>query len=172
MISLGLLTAAAATVVPPNFCAPGLSLVPPIPPAERSIEDQQEVPHGDKLGDSWEMEEVACWRGIWLRRGSSSIWDGYWIHPRGERARATLEISAKGRPVLAIRRHDDGKSCRYEGTMTSDWWEVRGTYRCSWDTSVLMPWRAQIIRLERSEPALLRDEESVTVSEPGEIVVH
>lgn len=142
--------------VPPG-CAPALSAEPPIPPPARTFDPS--VPYGDALGDAWEMEEAACWRGIWTRRGTGKIWDAYWIHPRGERARAVLEVQNRGRAVSVFRRHPNGHSCRYSGTISGDWWEITGTYRCSWEVQTVMPWRAQIIRLERSEPQLLRKQD-------------
>jgi hypothetical protein len=139
---------------PPPQCAPALSAEPPIPPASRNFNTN--APYSDELGDSWEMEEGACWRGIWTRRGASNAWDGYWIHPRGERARATLQIKSRGRAVVVLRQHMNGSSCRYDGKISGDWWEIAGTYRCSWEPQAILPWRAQIIRLEHSEPRLLR----------------
>lgn len=142
-----------AVPISPN-CAPALSAEPPIPPPARTFDPG--VPFGDELGEAWEMEEAACWRGIWTRRGRSNAWDAYWIHPRGERARATLKIENRGHDVVVNRSHPNGHSCRYDGRISGDWWEITGTYRCSWEPQTIMPWRAQIIRLERSEPQLLR----------------
>ena len=139
---------------PPPNCAPPLSAEAPIPPPARTFDPR--VPYGDRLGDAWEMEEAACWRGIWTRRGSTNVWDAYWIHPRGERARAVLRIESRGRDVVVTRSHANGYTCRYDGSISGDWWEIEGTYRCSWEPATVMPWRAQIIRLERSEPHLLR----------------
>ena len=138
---------------PPN-CAPLLSVEPPVPPPGRDFDST--VPYDDELGEAWEMEEAACWRGIWTKRGRGNVWDAYWIHPRGERARATLRIENRGRNVVVTRTHRNGSSCRYEGKISGDWWEIKGSYRCSWEPATVMPWRAQIIRLERSEPQLLR----------------
>jgi hypothetical protein len=146
-----------AAPAPPN-CAPTLSAEPPIPPPARTFDTS--VPYGDELGDAWEMEEAACWRGIWSRRGRSNAWDAYWIHPRGERARAKLKIENRDRDVIVIRRHPNGHSCRYDGKVSGDWWEITGTYRCSWEPQTVMAWRAQIIRLEHSEPQLLRTRQS------------
>ena len=139
---------------PPPPCQP-LSEVPPVPPPSRNFDPS--VPYGDELGDAWEMEEVSCWRGVWTRRGRSNLWDAYWIHPRGERARAVLRIRSRGRGVSVTRAHPNGYSCHYTGTISADWWEISGTYRCSWEPETVLPWRAQIIRLERSEPQLLRN---------------
>lgn len=143
---------------PPPNCAPLLSAEPPIPPPERSFDPA--VPYGDELGEAWEMEEAACWRGIWTRRGRSNVWDAYWIHPRGERARAVLRIQNQGHDVMVTRAHSNGHSCRYEGKISGDWWEITGSYRCTWEPETIVPWRAQIIRLERSEPQLLRKQSS------------
>jgi hypothetical protein len=143
---------------PPPNCAPAVSAEPPIPPPARTFDPT--APYGDELGDAWEMEEVACWRGIWTRRGRSNVWDAYWIHPRGERARAVLKIHNRGHDVVVSRTHSNGSSCRYEGQISGDWWEITGTYRCTWEPQTVLPWRAQIVRLERSEPQLLRTQQA------------
>ena len=155
-------------IPPPPNCAPDLSAAPPIPPPSRNFDPAP--PFGDELGDAWEMEEAACWRGIWTRRGTSHLWDAYWIHPRGERARAVLEIRNRGRDVTVTRRHANGYSCRYSGRISADWWEIAGSYRCSWDPQTIVPWRAQIIRLERSEPELLRDSRRIEAVPPARIL--
>jgi hypothetical protein len=110
---------------------------------------------GDVLGDVWEMEEVACWRGTWLRRGQSNIFDGYWVHASGERVRATLEMFRNGRSVIVVRRHPGGKYCRYDGTVSDDLTQVEGRYTCTWERTP-MAWRATIVRMEQSLPAILR----------------
>lgn len=148
-------TALALMTVTPQCAPPPLSETPPIPPPQRRINGRSPAPYGDLLGDAWEMEEVACWRGIWQRRGNSRLWDGYWYNPNGERVRAPLEIWQEGRTVIAVRRHPDGKYCRYDGTISSDWWTIEGRYTCTWERTP-MQWRAQIVRLEHSEPVLLR----------------
>jgi hypothetical protein len=135
-------------------CAP-TPLAPPIPPPENRVEGRPPAPYGDILGDAWEIEEVSCWRGIWTNRGDGRNFDGYWFHANGERARAPLEIWQNGRSVIAVRRHPDGKYCRYDGTISADWWSIEGRYTCTWQRTP-MPWRAHIVRLEYSEPALLR----------------
>ena len=145
---------ALATVAPP--CPPGpLTPAPPIPPPERRVGGRDSAPWGDALGDAWEMEEVACWRGIWTRRGEGRLWDGYWFHPGGERVRAPLEMWRDGRSVIVVRRHRGGQYCRYDGTISPDWWTIEGRYTCTWERTP-MPWRAQVVRLEHSEPMLLR----------------
>ncbi len=127
---------------------------PTYPGGDRAV--RATPPFGDALGDAWEMEEVASWRGTWLRRGSSRIFDAYWVHPTGERVRATLEIWLEGRSVTVVRRHPGGKYCRYDGIISPDWWSVEGRYTCTWERTP-MAWRATIVRLEQSLPALLRE---------------
>ncbi len=132
-----------------------LTANPPVPPANGRVGGRSSAPYGDVLGDAWEVEEVACWRAIWTRRPESRLWDAYWFHPNGERVRATLELWQKGRSVTIVRRHDRGQYCRYDGTISSDWWTVEGRYTCTWERTP-MRWRASIVRMEYSLPALLR----------------
>jgi hypothetical protein len=126
-----------------------------LPQTGQRVGGRSSAPYGDVLGDAWEIEEVSCWRGIWTRREAGRVWDGYWFHPDGERVKATLELWHRGRSVTMIRRHERGQYCRYDGTISSDWWTVEGRYTCTWERTP-MPWRADIVRLEFSEPALLR----------------
>lgn len=112
-------------------------------------------PH-DLLGDVWEMREVSSWAAVWLRRGRSHIFDGYWTHPNGERVRTILEIWIDEDKVVALRRHPDGQYCRYDGRLASDWVRIQGQYTCTWERTP-MPWQAQIVRIEEVEPAILRE---------------
>jgi len=126
-----------------------------IPVGRRRIEGRQQPPYGDALGDAWEMEEVSCWRGIWLRRGKTSIFDAYWQNPDGERERATLQMWLSGRTVTVVRRHPHGKYCRYDGTISMDWWSAAGWYSCTWERRP-MQWRGRIVRLPEVLPNVLR----------------
>jgi hypothetical protein len=148
---------ALVSVAPPACPGQYPAFAPPIPPEEGRIGGRSSPPFGDALGDAWEMTEVACWQGTWLRRGKSNLWDGYWVNPNGERVRATLESWINGRRVTMVRRHERGKYCRYDGTISPDWWEVSGRYTCTWERTP-MPWRAQIVRMAHSNPALLREQ--------------
>lgn len=153
---MGLITLTLAATVGSAPCLPtALSDRPPIPPAAQRVEGRASAPYGDPLGDVWEMEEVACWRGIWIRRANNRFWDGYWVHHSGERVRATLELWRDGRSVTMVRRHDHGQYCRYDGTISADWWTVAGRYTCTWERTP-MPWRAYIVRTEYSHPQVLR----------------
>ena len=126
-----------------------------IPVGGRRVEGRGEAPYGDALGDVWEMEEVSCWRGTWLRRGKSNIFDAYWKNPGGERERATLQMWLRGRSVTVIRRHGAGKYCRYDGTISGDWWSVAGWYTCTW-AKTPMQWHARIVRLPEVLPDVLK----------------
>jgi hypothetical protein len=154
-----IVAAVVAAYTPPLMSAPEL----PCPPgyelndmvAPERLEPSADPPYGDALGDAWEMQEVACWRGFWLRRGRSDLFDAYWVHPRGERVKATLQMWRTGRSVTVVRRHTAGRYCRYDGTISPDWWSIEGRYTSTWQRTP-MAWRARIIRLEQSLPQLLR----------------
>lgn len=114
-----------------------------------------EPPPPGALGDVWEEEEENEWRGTWIRRGQSRFFDGYWVHPRGERVLAVLEIRNRGRQVEVVRRHGDGQSCTYRGTIDENWVDVSGSYTCSWQRHSSSTWQAQIVRMRDVAPALL-----------------
>lgn len=135
---------------PPDYAAENI-----IPLGRRRVEGRAQPPYGDALGDVWEMEEVSCWRGTWLRRGTSKIFDGYWKNPNGERIRATLQMRLNGRNVAIIRRHEGSDYCRYDGTISGDWWSASGWYTCTWQKTP-MQWRARIVRLPEVTPYVLK----------------
>ena len=140
----------AAATVAPSACYSYAE--PPSAPSERP---DSRPPSGDALGDAWEMEEVACWRGTWLRRGKTNIFDGYWVHPYGERVRATLQAWLDGRNVIMVRKHPGGQYCRYDGVIDASWHHVEGRYTCTWAREP-MRWTAEIVHLPERLPALLR----------------
>ena len=152
-----ILSIAVAATVAPLACPPsGLFAPNVIPPAQNRTEGRPPAPYGDVLGDAWEIEEVSCWRGLWTpRSGGGRLWDGYWVHPSGERVKAALELWHDGRKVTMVRRHDRGQYCRYDGTISADWWSIEGRYTCTWERTP-MRWRAYIVRTEYALPALLR----------------
>jgi len=125
-----------------------------IPLGRRRVEGRTSPPYGDALGDAWEMREVSCWRGTWLRRGKTNIFDAYWMHPTGERVRATLEMWLSGHSVVVVRRHPGGQYCRYDGTISPDWWSVEGRYTCTWERTP-MAWQARIVRMPEVLPQVL-----------------
>ena len=94
------LTVALATVAP-VLCGSDVVASPSvIPPAANRADGRPPAPYGDVLGDAWEIEEVACWRGIWTPR-KGRLWDAYWFHPGGERVKATLELKVIARALVA-----------------------------------------------------------------------
>ena len=144
------------TPVPSMVCGdPVVANGNSLPRPDQRVGGRSSAPYGDVLGDAWEIEEVACWRGVWTPRAGGRLWDGYWFHPEGERVRATLELWHRGRSITMIRRHNRGQYCRYDGTISPDWWTVEGRYTCTWERTP-MQWRADIVRTEYSLPALLR----------------
>ena len=140
----------------PLPCPPAIMSSPNvIPPGENRVEGRPPAPYGDVLGDAWEIEEVACWRGLWMPRSAGPLWDGYWFHPNGERVKAPLQLWHSGRSVTMVRTHSGGQYCRYDGLISADWWSIEGHYSCTWERRP-MRWRAYIIRFEYALPALLR----------------
>jgi hypothetical protein len=158
-IALAASTAALSTPPPLPDPPPDLYPLDPqglvFPPVPRAHDGYGEDWGDDPLGDVWEMGEVASWTGVWIRRGRSPTFDGYWTNPNGERVRAILDIRSRGDEVVAMRRHPDGQWCRYSGAIGPDRVQVTGSYVCSWERTP-MPWRAQIVRMESVTPEILR----------------
>jgi hypothetical protein len=158
-----LLAAAAAAFTPPVIWSGIPPAVPPVIPCPPTDVDLDIIPASaagtqaparqplatDALGDVWEMEEVSCWRGTWLRRGKSDVFDAYWTNPDGERERAVLRMWLRGRKVIVARYHEAGKYCRYDGLIGADWSTVQGWYSCTWHRSP-MQWHGRIVRLPAS----------------------
>ena len=153
--------AALFAATPPLIEAPVLPCPPYygeeniIPLGTRRVEGRAEPPYGDVLGDAWEEQEVSCWRGTWLRRGRTEIFDAYWVHPSGERVRGTLQMWVNGRTVIVVRRHDRGRYCRYDGVISADWWSVDGSYTCTWQRTP-MTWHSRIVRMPEVLPQVMR----------------
>lgn len=127
---------------------------PPVP--DRSDIGGAPVRDAEALGDVWEEDEENEWRGVFIRRGQSRLFDAYWVHPSGERVLAVLEIFRRGRTVEIHRRHGDGQGCTYRGTIARNWVDVQGRYSCSWHRHS-SPWDAKIIRMRDVSPALLSE---------------
>ena len=142
---MSLAALAAAALIPP------LAECPPDPRPAPVSDGGRAAPGADALGDVWEMEEVSCWRGTWLRRGKTRKFDAYWIKPDGSRERATLEMWLVDRSVVVARHHGQGKYCRYDGVIAPDGRHVDGRYTCTWNRTP-MHWSARIIWMERPPP--------------------
>jgi hypothetical protein len=83
-----------------------------------------DAPEKDVLGVAWEEEEGPH-KGIWTRRGTSSVFDARWGSTT-----AVLMITVEGQAVSIERRGSaDGNDCDYEGTLGTDG-TVVGTYKC------------------------------------------
>jgi hypothetical protein len=113
---MSLIAIAAAVLTPPtSMCDPDLR------PSPQTAIGRAAPAYSDALGDVWEIEEVSCWRGTWLRRGKSRRFDAYWVKPDGSRERARLEMWFKGSLVVlrAIRGQENtvGTTRRWRRTV-------------------------------------------------------
>jgi hypothetical protein len=129
--------------------------IPPLPPPPPPYPPREGPPPPDPLGDVWEMQEVSEWRGTWIRRGRTRFFDAYWTHPYGERVLATVEIIRNGGHIIVVRRHTQGRYCRYDGALSEDGRNISGTYTCTWARTP-MPWQAHIVWMQEAEPQVLR----------------
>lgn len=127
---------------------------PPVPAPSQAGEGAP--PSSDALGEVWEEDEENEWRGTWIRRGKSTLFDAYWVHPTGERVLAVVEVHVRGQQVEVLRRHADGQGCTYSGTINDNRVDVSGWYSCSWHRHT-SPWRAQIVRMQDVSPRILSE---------------
>ncbi len=109
----------AGTTHPPVIAPPG----PPVQPAPESI---------DVLGQTWNESEVASWRGVWTRIGTSNEFDARFTHPSGSSIGGKLRMDVDRRN-LRIFRWNPGTwgICSYIGTFSADFSSVAGTYQCT-----------------------------------------
>lgn len=106
------------------------------------IEHRQPQPPQDRLGRRWDEQEGG-WRGTWVRRGRSNIFDATWTHPGQKDVTAVLTIQLQGNAVRVERRNSsDGNNCDYRGTLSPDGTTVTGQFACdqgggSWSATII-----------------------------------
>ena len=110
------------------------------------------------LGRFWNETEED-WRGLWVRRGLTRIFDAEWTLGTAKET-AVLEIHINGNQITVMRQntsstHNNQGHCSYTGTITNG--TIRGTYSCDWAGNNTFPWQAQIIsaRMDAS-PEVIR----------------
>ncbi len=87
------------------------------------------------LGTRWD-DETAGWKGVWVRRGQSNVFDANWT--RGSLTeKAVLTVNIHGNTVDVQRRQVAGGShlgqgCVSHGTVAADKVTVTGTVSCDW----------------------------------------
>ena len=79
------------------------------------------------LGTRWELNE-ACWRGVYVRRGNSNVFDAEWTLLDGRRFTAEITIEIQGNRVFVQRRRAtrDGDADLVNGTLGADGVTVTG----------------------------------------------
>ena len=84
------------------------------------------------LGRRWEVNE-GCWRGVYIRRGNSNVFDAEWTLLDGRQFTAEVTIDIQGNRVVAQRRRATlGGNCDLmNGTLSADGVTVTGSYECS-----------------------------------------
>lgn len=84
------------------------------------------------LGRKWEVNE-GCWRGVYVRRGDSNIFDAEWTLLDGRRFTAEVTIDIQGSRVFVQRRRAtlQGDCDLVNGTLSGDGLTVTGVYQCS-----------------------------------------
>lgn len=96
------------------------------------------------LGTRWEIEEGG-WRGVWIRRGNSNIFDGTWTREGARPITAILRMQLDGNFVCISRRNSsDGNSCQYVGRIEGR--RVTGFNVCDRGGG---PWSGTIMRGSR-----------------------
>jgi hypothetical protein len=84
------------------------------------------------LGNKWEVSE-GCWRGIYVRRGNSNVFDAEWTLLDGRKFTAEVTISIQGNRVYVQRRNATlGGDCEVvNGTLSADGVIVTGVSDCN-----------------------------------------
>ena len=93
------------------------------------------------VGSVWNESEVAGWRGLWTRIGSSNEFDAKFTAPSGVTITAKLRMEIDRRNV-SIFRWNPGTwgICSYIGTFSPDFRAVAGLYQCTDQNGI---WSAQ-----------------------------
>ncbi len=109
----------------------------------------QNIAPADVLGQTWNESEVAGWRGVWTRIGTSNEFDARFTHPNGTSIGGKLRMEVDRRNV-SIFRWNPGTwgICSYIGTFSAGFTSVSGTYQCTdanenWTQPY--PWNATIL---------------------------
>ncbi|MDB4955805.1 MAG: hypothetical protein JWO36_3374 [Myxococcales bacterium] len=109
-------------------------------------------PASAELGARWETTEGA-WRGTWVRRPSSDVFDGTWSSQQYPTFKGTLKIHLDTRAVVVERQDLDGfpgtssaNRCVYRASIDATGSNiVDGTVSCT-NSGVVYPWSARILR--------------------------
>jgi hypothetical protein len=106
------------------------------------------TPYDSQLGTRWQVNEQG-WRGVWIRRGASNIFDARWNTPGQAEIQGVVEIRLDGRNIRMSRTDMfTGQRCEYRGEVSRDWRSARGWLSCNGGPRV--NWNADIYQ-ERSE---------------------
>lgn len=84
------------------------------------------------LGSRWEVNE-GCWRGVYVRRGNSNVFDAEWTLLDGRRFTAEVTLNVQGNQVTGQRRRATlGGDCNLAfGTLGPDGVTVTGRWDCT-----------------------------------------
>lgn len=98
----------------------------------------------DWRGQTWQSNEGGNdWKGLWHRRGLSSLFDAEWRDVNnGGYDTSLLYMTVSGDNVLVFRHQEKGR-CVYSGRLQQDRRTVIGTVSCNWVRNA--PWRASLI---------------------------
>jgi uncharacterized caspase-like protein len=101
-------------------------------------------PRNDWRGQVWQSDEGGDdWKGIWQRRGRSSLFDAEWRDVNnGGYDSSQLYISVDGDNVTVFRHQEKGR-CVYTGKLQKDRKTIIGSVTCNWVRNA--PWRASLI---------------------------
>ena len=86
------------------------------------------------LGSRWEVNE-GCWRGVYIRRGNSNVFDAEWTLLDGRSFRAEVTINIQGARVFGQRRRATqppyGDCDLVNGALEADGVTVTGVWECN-----------------------------------------
>lgn len=82
------------------------------------------------LGSKWNVV-AGCWPGVYIRRGSSNVFDAQMTQVNGDRYAAVVVVSINGSQVSATQTDLNGGPCYLRnGTLDASGRTVTGTYEC------------------------------------------
>jgi len=95
------------------------------------------------LGRIWHTTETGGWTGTWTRRGTSNVFDVFWV-AGSQRVTAVFTMIVEGRTIrIQSRQQSNGHDVDYEGTISPDGRSARGTFRLL-PSGTAVGWEARI----------------------------
>jgi hypothetical protein len=118
----------------------------PTPVIVQPLDEVESSGGVDILGGAWKTSECGEWRGMWVRRGRSNVFDAVTQKQADGSAAKTFTaiVAVRGKSVYVMSRDaTDGRNCSYEGTISADGKAIYG--QCTFSAGGGYPWEAHIL---------------------------